>query len=224
MVDYVIHHVRLNVLALRTNGAEIVNSVTHGMGLALATAGGVVLTAQALSRGDAWRTAGCLIFAATLVAVYAASTLSHLAQRQPWQSLFRRWDQGLIYLLITGTYTPFALTYLRDGWWWLLTGAMWTIALYGFILKVAYQHRVYGISIWLYLILGWLPILGAPWYGGVIPAGCMRWVLAGGLVYTLGAAFLMLNNTRYHFHAIWHVLVIAASACHFVGVWIYVAS
>lgn len=224
MVDYVIHHVRLNALALRTNAEEIVNSATHGTGLALATAGGLALTAQSLTRGDAWRIAGCLVFAATLIAVYAASTLSHLAQRRPWREHFRTWDQGLIYLLISGTYTPFALTYLRDGWWWLLTGAMWAVAGYGFITKVAYQHRVEGISVVLYLLLGWMPILGAPWYGDVIPAGCMRWVLGGGVVYTLGAVFLMLNNTRLHFHAIWHVLVIAASACHFAGVWIYVAS
>ncbi len=223
MVDYVIHHVRLNALALRTNVAEIVNSATHGMGLVLAVSAGMMLTFQAMAQGDRWRTSGCLVFAATLVGVYAASTLSHLAQRRPWRQYFRMWDQGLIYLLISGTYTPFALTYLRDGWWWLLTGAMWTLAAYGFINKIAFQHRVDRISLWLYLLLGWLPILGAPWYGSYLPGGCMAWMLGGGVVYTLGAVFLMLDHKWPYFHGVWHLLVIAGSACHFLAVWMYVA-
>jgi hemolysin III len=155
--------------------------------------------------------------------VYTASTLSHLAQRRPWRHFFRTWDQALIYLLISGTYTPFAFAYLRGGAWWLLTGAMWAIAAYGFFMKVAFQHRIDGISVWLYLALGWLPAIGIPFYFQVIPVGCMWWVLGGGVFYTVGAAFLMLDHKWSYFHAVWHLLVIAGSACHFLGVWHYVA-
>lgn len=224
MVDYFLHHVRLNALALRTRIDEILNSVTHGAGLALAVTGAVALLAKAAVRGDAWRLAGCAIFAVTLVSVYAASTLSHLAQRRPWRHRFRTWDQALIYLLISGTYTPFAFTYLRDGNWWMLTAAMWIVAIYGFLTKVAYQHRIEGISVWLYLILGWLPAIGIPAYATVLPWGCMGMVLAGGVCYTVGAVFLMLDHRWFLFHAVWHLLVIAASACHFFAVWIYVAA
>jgi hemolysin III len=224
MVDYVVHHVRLNALALRTNAAEIVNSITHGAGLVLSTAAACLLMAHVWSTNDPWRIAGCVVFASTLVSVYAASTLSHLAQRRPWREFFRTWDQGLIFLLISGTYTPIALTYLRDGWWWLLTSGMWLVAIYGFLTKVALRHQVNHTSVVLYLILGWMPILGAPWYRGAIPGPCLAWVLGGGVIYTIGAVFLVLNNAKYHFHAIWHVLVIIASACHYLGVWYYVAS
>jgi hemolysin III len=224
MVDHLLHHVRLNALALRTNGDEILNSLTHGAGLALAGGGSVALVGYAAAHADAWRTAGCLIFALTLTAVYAASTLSHLAQRRPWRHLFRTWDQGLIYLLITGTYTPFAFTYLRGGAWWLLTSTMWVIALYGFTTKVAFKHRIEGISVWLYLVLGWLPVIALPQYFSVMPVACMLWVLAGGVFYTVGAVFLMLDHKWSFFHAIWHVMVIAGSMCHYLGIWYYVAS
>ncbi len=224
MVDYVWHHVRLNALALRTNGAEIANSITHGAGWALATGGGLLLIAQSLATRDFWKIAGCTVFALTLMAVYAASTLSHLAQRQPWRHLFRTWDQGLIYLLISGTYTPFAFAFLRSGPWWLLTTAMWVVAWYGFATKVLLRHRIEGISLVLYLTLGWLPILGAPWYRSVIPHECLALVLGGGVIYTIGAVFLMLDHRWSYFHAVWHVLVIAASACHYLAVWRFVAS
>jgi hemolysin III len=222
-MDYLIHHVRLNALALRTNVHEILNSLTHGAGLAVAVAASFLLMSRAAILTDGWRIAGCLVFAITLTGVYTASTLSHLAQRRPWRHFFRTWDQALIYLLISGTYTPFAFAYLRDGAWWLLTGAMWAIAVYGFLMKVGFKHRIEGISVWLYLALGWLPAIGVPRYFEVIPVGCMWWVLAGGICYTVGAAFLVLDHKWFYFHAVWHVLVIAGSACHFLGVWHYVA-
>jgi hemolysin III len=223
MVDHLLHHVRLNALALRANGEEILNSITHGAGLAMAAAGSVALVGYAGAHADGWRMAGCVVFAVTLTAVYAASTLSHLAQRRPWRHFFRTWDQALIYLLITGTYTPFALTYLRGGAWWLLTAAMWTIALYGFAAKVLFKQRIDAISVSLYLALGWLPAIGIPQYLDIMPAACMLWILGGGVLYTVGAAFLMLDHKWFFFHAIWHVMVIAGSACHYFAVWRYVA-
>jgi hemolysin III len=224
MVDHLIHHVRLNALSLRSNGQEILNSITHATGLALAIGGSIALIGYAGANADGWRMAGCVVFALTLTAVYAASTLSHLAQRRPWRQLFRTWDQALIYLLITGTYTPFAFAYLREGAWWLLTAAMWAVALFGFITKVAFKHRIEEISVWLYLALGWLPVIGVTEYFDVMPTACMLWVLAGGVFYTFGAAFLIFDHVCSYFHAIWHVMVIAGSACHYLGIWYYVAS
>ena len=104
----------------RTN--ELVNAITHGVGLVLSVIGGIALLACVLFQGEVWRIVGCCIFATTLVAVYTVSTLSHSSLKPEWKRLFERLDQGFIYLLIAGTYTPFALTYLCTGWWWLLLG------------------------------------------------------------------------------------------------------
>jgi channel protein (hemolysin III family) len=131
-------------------------------------------------------------------------------------------DQALIYLLIAGSYTPFALLYLRFSWWWLLLAVMWLLALWGFATKM-FWHGDQFASLRTYLILGWLPIIPAYKYFEYVPLGALSWVLAGGLYYTVGAVFFFLDYKRYHFHAIWHTFVIAGSACHFFGVLIYVA-
>ena len=97
---------------------------------------------------------GCTIFSMTLIAVYAASTLSHAPFRPRLRHLFRRLDQGSIYLLIVGTCMPFALVYLRTGWWFLFFGVMWTVALCGFVSKLLFSHRVDAVAVWIYVLLG----------------------------------------------------------------------
>lgn len=202
---------------------ELVNALTHGIGLVLSIAGGIALFACALSHGDAWRVAGCSIFATTLIAVYAASTLSHCSLRPELRRWFQMLDQGFIYLLIAGTYTPFALAYLRSGWWWLLFGTMWAYALGGCLFKVLFSHRVRAVAVWTYVLLGWMPLIAASSFIEVIPAVALWWMLIGGLSYTLGTAFLVYDNKRFHCHAIWHLFVIAGSACHFFTILFFVA-
>src|SRR5947207_1155429 len=107
-------------LTRRTLHQEFVNALTHGCGLVLSLLAAPLLLAAAIIHGDAWLILGCGAYTVSLVPVYAASTLSHCVHRPQSKQLFRMWDQGLIYLLIAGTYTPFALAYLRSGWWWLL--------------------------------------------------------------------------------------------------------
>ena len=108
------------VPVLQTN--ELVNAVTHGIGLVLSIVGAIVLIARSRSQGDAYLVAGCSVFSLTLIAVYAASTLSHLPFEPRLTQLFRRLDQGSIYLLIAGSCMPLALVYLRTGWWFLFFG------------------------------------------------------------------------------------------------------
>jgi len=157
------------------------------------------------------------------VAVYAASTLSHAVARPAWRQAFRILDQGCIYLLIVGTYTPFALEYLRFGWWWPFLLLMWTAALVGFLSKLLFLHRIDAATIWSYLLLGWLPIIPAWAYLNLVPLGALAWILVGGLCYTAGTAFLVLDHRPYQFHAIWHLFVIAGSVCHYIGVFLFVA-
>jgi len=205
------------------HGDELINAVTHGAGLAFSVVGGIVLVVCALSSGDAWRVAGCSVFAMTLIAVYAFSTLSHSSFKPELICLFRRLDQGFIYLLIVGTYTPFALVYLRTGGWLLLFGLMWALALSGCCCKIIFPHRINGVAVWTYVFLGWMPIIAAKPLLEHVPASALWWVLIGGLCYTFGTAFLVCDSKRFRFHAIWHMFVIAGSTCHFFTILFFVA-
>lgn len=207
----------------RSLAEEIANSVTHGIGLILSLVGSSILLIQLLSFPDAWRFVGCGSFATALVAVYTASTLSHAVPRPAWRRAFRILDQACIYLLIVATYTPFSLEYLRFGWWWPLLLLMWAGALVGFFSKLLFSHRIDAVTIWSYLLLGWLPIVPAWLYVDLIPWGALTWILIGGLCYTAGTVFLVLDHRPWHFHAIWHLFVIAGSVCHFYAVYIFVA-
>ena len=189
----------------------------------LSIAGAIVLIARAHSQGDDYRVAGCTIFAMTLMAVYAASTLSHTPLRPRLRHLFRSLDQGSIYLLIAGTCMPFALTYLRTGWWFLFFGLMWTVALCGFVSKILFSHRVEAVAIWCYVLLGWMPVATARSLMEVVPAAALWWMLIGGLCYTCGTLFLVHDNRHPLFHAVWHVFVMAGSTCHFMAIFFFVA-
>ncbi len=202
---------------------ELVNTATHGVGLVLSLAGAGVLVGCVLSGGDIWLIVGCSVYAATLVAVYTASTLSHAISNPRLRHLFRTLDQGFIFLLIVGTFTPIALAYLRFEWCWWLLGLMWAIALVGFVSKILFSHRVDKVSIWIYLLLGWMPILGVVPMMQLIPSGALRWMLIGGLCYTIGTAFLILDQRVLHFHAVWHLFVVAGSACHYFAILFFVA-
>jgi hemolysin III len=208
---------------LRSQAEELVHTVTHGVGLLLSIVGAIVLITRVLSMGDAWRVTGCSIFALALIAVYAASTLSH-GIAEPWlRRVFRILDQGFIYLLIVGTYTPFALEYLRSGWWWLIFALMWTVALVGLISKILFSHRIDAVTIWSYVLLGWMPIAFAPASVTLIPSAALWWVAIGGLCYTIGTVFLVVDYRRLHFHDIWHLFVMAGSVCHYFAVFLFVA-
>lgn len=194
---------------------EFANWLTHGCGTLASIMGAIVLISAAAQTSLNWMVAGCTIYAGTLVAVYAASTLSHAVRHPPLRSLFRRVDQALIYLLIAGTYTPFGLTYLCDGSWWLLLTAMWGVALVGFCSKLLFAHRVEAVSIATYVLLGWLPVMAFGRVAEVVPPAAVLWILAGGMCYTLGTIFLACDGKVRYFHAVWHLLVVAGSTCHF---------
>ena len=202
---------------------ELVNAVTHGIGLVLVTSGAIVLIARAHSHGDAYRVVGCTIFAMALIVVYATSTLSHLPLSPRLRHLFRRMDQGSIYLLIVGTGMPFALAYLRTGWWFVFFGLMWAVALCGFVSKILFSHRVDAVAIWSYVLLGWMPIVTVPSLLQVVPAAALWWMLIGGLCYTCGTLFLVLDTRHPLFHGVWHVFVIVGSTCHFMTILFFIA-
>jgi hemolysin III len=200
---------------------EWANGLSHAVGWLLSVLGTILLLEHVLARGSTATIASCLVYCLSLVGVYAASTLSHWVRAPKWRHWFRSWDQGLIYLLIAGTYTPIAVAYF-DGAWHLITVLMWTLAIAGFISKVALRHRVDAITIWLYLTMGWLPILTLPQMLAVAPSGLLYLMLAGGIAYTVGSLLLMNDHRAPYLHTGWHLLVILGSALHFLVVWQYV--
>jgi hemolysin III len=206
----------------RSAADERINAVTHGLGLVLAALGALVMATSVASRGDRWVVTGCAVYLASLIAVYAMSTLSHGAWPPRWKSLFRRLDQAFIYLLIAATYTPFSVAYLRGPWWWALLATIWVVALLGFASKLFFAHRVEAVSIVSYVLLGWMPIVAAPALMQTLPMGAFWWMLVGGACYSLGTVFLHLDERVRHFHAVWHLCVIAGSACHFAGILFFV--
>lgn len=197
---------------------ETLNILTHGLGFVLSIPAAVGLGAAALSQTDPWRTAGCMAFGVSLVALYGASMMSHIYATHEGRSIFRSLDQGCIYLLIVGTYTPFSLAHLRTPVWWLFLSALWLLAWLGFASKVFFAHRLEAVSIWIYVALGWAPIVAAPSLMGLLPPAALGWLLVGGLWYTAGTVFLVYDLKAHWFHAIWHLFVIAGSASHYYAI------
>jgi hemolysin III len=215
---------RGNLRLARLPEGERANIVTHGIASMLSTIGAVVLIRQASATGDPWRIAGCAVFATALIMVYAASTLSHAFVQPDLRRFFRMLDQGTIYIFIVGTYTPFALTYLRTPAWWAFLALMWGIALHGLFSKLWQAHRVDAVLLGPYLLLGWMPVVPFFFLVSTLPLASTAWVLAGGLCYTFGTIFFALDNKRFHCHAIWHSFVMAGSLCHFWAIYSLVAS
>lgn len=204
-----------------SDAEEFANSITHGIGLVLSLMGALVMTA-AVGYGDAWRVAGCSVYLASMIGVYAMSTLSHSFQDARRRSFFRALDQGTIYLLIAATYTPFSLAYLRTGLWWVLLGMIWAVALYGFLTKVLFSHRVESVNMWPCLVLGAMPLVSIPTLLGVVSIGALWWMVVGMVCYVVGLVFWVNDRRARHFHAVWHLMVIAGSTCHFVGILLFV--
>jgi hemolysin III len=200
---------------------ELANALTHGAGAVAATGGAAVLLVLASLRGDAWQVVSSAVFAATLVLLYTASTLYHSARRAPLKERLKVFDHCAIYLLIAGTYTPFTLVGLRGGWGWSLFGVIWGLAVAGVVFKLFFIRRFHRLSTAIYVGMGWLVLIAAvPMVQRLGPA-TLAWLLAGGVAYTAGTVFY--HGRRPWAHAVWHLFVLAGSACHFVAVLTQVA-
>jgi hemolysin III len=202
----------------QTTGEEIANAISHGAGVAMGLAALPLLIVSAARRHDAWQVVAGAVYATTLVLLYSASTVYHaLPSRFPAKRLFRGLDHGAIYLLIAGTYTPFALGALRGPWGWSLLAIIWTLAAVGIVLKMGLGFRYPRLSTAVYLFMGWLIVVAVgPLHRAIGSAG-MAWVAAGGACYTVGVYFYVRDHARYR-HFVWHLFVLAGSACHLVAV------
>jgi hemolysin III len=198
-------------------GEEIANSVSHGVGFLAAVAASPVLIFSAIQHDSQAGIAGASVFAFTMVLLYITSTLYHMLARNKAKRVLRVLDHGAIYLLIAGTYTPFTLGVLRGAWGWTLFGIVWGIAVAGVVLKSIGGIRYQKLSTILYLVMGWLIIVAVKPLWLNMPSWGLFWLLAGGAAYTAGLGFYAAKRIRYA-HFIWHLFVIAGTACHFIAV------
>jgi len=201
-------------------GEEIASSVSHGVGVVAALAAAPWLVLAGVRRDGAAGAVGASVFAATVVLLYLASTLYHALPPGRAKRVFRVLDHSAIYLLIAGTYTPFMLGVIRGPWGWALLGAVWTLAIAGIALKGAGGIRYPRLSTAVYIATGWLALVAIRPIWPMVPLAGWMWILAGGVAYTAGVAFYSAHRLRYG-HFIWHLFVLAGTACHTVAVWRY---
>jgi len=181
-----------------------------------------ILVTSALNRGNLAGTVGATVFATTMVLLYLASTLFHALPPNRAKRVFQILDHSAIYLLIAGTYTPFTLGVLRGAWGWTLFGLVWGLAVVGTEFKTLGGVRYTTFSTWVYLAMGWLVLIAIEPVWALVPKWGLFWLVAGGIAYTAGTVFFMAERIRY-FHFVWHLFVVAGTACHFIAVLWYSA-
>lgn len=191
---------------------EVASVATHAAGIIFSVAAlGVML---ALSAGDPLKTVSAAVFGISLVLLYSSSTLYHVSTTPRWKARFQALDHICIYLLIAGSYTPFTLITLRGPWGWALFATVWAMAIGGVLVKTVWKDkRDHWLSTALYLVMGWLIVLAFRPLLRELPAAGIGWLVAGGLAYTLGVVFYAWRRLPFN-HAIWHLFVLAGSACH----------
>jgi hemolysin III len=207
----------------QSRGEEIANSLSHGLGLIAALVATPFLILHAVRHGDAGFIVGASIFAATMVLLYLASTLYHALPIGGAKRVFRVIEHSAIFLLIAGTYTPFTLGVLRGAWGWTLLGLVWGLAVAGVMLKALNRltHPILTTS--LYLLMGWLIVIAAGPLSARVPAPGLLWLVAGGLAYTAGVVFFAFDSRLRYGHFLWHLFVMAGTACHYFAVLGYAA-
>ncbi|MBL0162804.1 MAG: hemolysin III family protein [Xanthomonadales bacterium] len=203
-----------------TRGEEIASSLSHALGIVLGIAGLAVLAAFAALHGGAWRIVSVSIYGATLILLFTASTLYHAVPNPGAKPLLRLLDHSAIFLLIAGTYTPFALISLRGPWGWSLFAIVWTLAIIGIALELRHVRNRVAAAL-LYLGMGWVGVFAIkPMIANIEPGGLWL-LLGGGLCYTLGVPFYLWKRLPYN-HALWHVFVLAGSVLQFFSILLYV--
>lgn len=201
----------------RIHPAELANALSHGLGLLAALIATPVLLLAATAHGDTRQIVACGIFAATLVTLYAASTIYHALPSGGAKRVFQRIDHAAIYLLIAGSYTPFTIGLLRGAWGWSLFGVIWGLTIGGILFKLLLGVRLQVVSTLLYLGMGWLAVVAMRPLAAVLPGPGLVLLVTGGLLYTTGVIFYIWDRPRYH-HALWHLFVLGGSTCHFLAV------
>ncbi|WP_217530889.1 PAQR family membrane homeostasis protein TrhA [Vibrio cholerae] len=201
---------------------EVANTISHGVGLILGIVGLVLLLVKAVDQqADALTITSMSIYGGSMIALFLASTLYHAIPYRRAKRWLKTFDHCAIYLLIAGSYTPFLLVSLRTP---LAVGLMiviWSLALIGILMKIAFVYRFKKLSLVTYLTMGWLSLIVIYQLAIHLEVGGLTLLAAGGLIYSLGVIFYVAKRIPYN-HAIWHAFVLAGCACHFLAIYLYV--
>lgn len=200
---------------------ELVNRCTHGLGALVSLIGVIALITLASRQHDFYRVISSCIYGGAMVTFYCLSTAYHTVRTPSIRYIFRILDHASIYLMIAGSYTPFALITLRGPWGWWLLGTVWGLGTVGALAKIYTTHRLRFIGPVLYIILGWIVVIALKPLSATLPHGGMVLLFAGGIAYTSGVIFYLWDRLPFN-HAIWHLFVLTGSACHFCAIFFYV--
>jgi len=195
-------------------GEEIANSITHGTGVGLSIAALVILVVFAAKRSDAFKVVSYSIYGATMIILYLSSTLYHAFPQPRVKKFFHILDHSSIFLLIAGTYTPVMIGTIRGGWGWALFGVVWALAILGINMKIFAMGKFKLFSTLIYVLMGWMVLIAINPIKEATNPAFLRWMLIGGISYTLGVVFYAWKKLPYH-HPIWHLFVLGGSICHF---------
>lgn len=201
---------------------EFFNSISHLIGVILACIGATVLLGIAIDRGDVYKIVGFSVYGFMLITLYLVSTIYH-SIKGPKKNLFRQLDYYSIYLMIAGSYTPFTLVTLRGVWGWSLFSIIWLLAVAGIIQEILIGKKTRKYSLIIYVLMGWLAIVAIKPLFELLPTPGFLWLVSGGLAYTIGIIFFLLDEKIKHFHGVWHLFVLAGSIFQFVCLYEYVA-
>lgn len=203
-----------------TKKEEIANAVTHGIGAIMSIVALVLLIVFASLYGTAWHVVSFTIFGITMFLLYFSSTMVHALPHGKAKDLFEIFDHSAIYFFIAGSYTPFTFIVIQGGLGWTLFGIVWGLAIGGTIFKAFFVKKYVLASTLLYVVMGWLVVIGWDRIVANLDTNGLYLFVVGGLMYTFGAIFYVWRGFKYH-HAIWHLFVIAGSTAHFFCVFIY---
>jgi hemolysin III len=201
-------------------GEELANALSHGLGIVLSLAAVTLLAVFAALNGTARHIVSFSIYGATLVLLYTASTLYHSFRNPRVKRILRVCDHAAIYLLIAGTYTPFALVIFHGAFGWTLFGLVWGMAAAGVLLKLLFVGRFHGLAVGLYIAMGWLVLIGVKPLVHNIAGPGLALLVAGGVLYTGGTVFYACKRIPWN-HAIWHFFVLGGSICQFFAILFY---
>ena len=200
---------------------EKLNIISHAFGFLLSIAALVVLVVRACMVGNAWHIVSVSVFGTSMILLYAASTIYHSAQSEKWRYRLNVLDHASIYVLIAGSYTPFALVTLNGPVGWVIFGIIWGLAITGVVLKLFFIGKFPHLSTAMYVGMGWLVIFAMKPLIDNLHIGGLYWLVAGGIAYTVGALFYSIKKIQLN-HAIFHLFVLLGSICHFSAVFFYV--
>ena len=204
---------------------EKLNSISHLVGAVFALVGLGALVAVGVQTQDPWVLRSFAVFGVSLVLLYSMSTLYHSIQTPGMKKLFQLFDHIAIYLLIAGTYTPYMLVSLRDGNGWLIMSIIWSLAAVGTLSEIFLAGRAVKIfQVVIYLAMGWACAFDFDSLKNALSSAGLDWLVWGGLAYTIGIVFYVLDKMKKltHAHGIWHFFVLAGSVCHFISIIAYV--